>query len=202
MSDRTSIEWTDATWNPIKARNRATGQVGWGCEKVSPACTHCYAEAMNRRLGTGQPYSAAGTVNVEYFLDRRVLEQPVNWKKPRKIFVCSMTDLFGPFVERAWIAAVQKYAGYLAKLVPELDWGVAEQIADAVLDNWASKGKEAREAIRKALRGMAGVRRAGKIEVSPAAYFTTAAVRNLAKIKIRVFPEDGKGKTGKEHRQA
>jgi protein gp37 len=45
MSDRSKIEWTDATWNPLRARHRATGKVGWHCVKISPACEHCYAAA-------------------------------------------------------------------------------------------------------------------------------------------------------------
>jgi len=49
MSNRTAIEWTDATWNPVRARRRSTGKVGWHCEHVSEGCRNCYAEGINRR---------------------------------------------------------------------------------------------------------------------------------------------------------
>lgn len=99
MADRSKIEWTDATWNPIRARHRKTGKVGWHCEKISPACTHCYAAAQNKqglRGGTKEDYTAAAAVDV--FLDEATLQKPLHWKRPRRIFVCSMTDLFGSWV--------------------------------------------------------------------------------------------------------
>jgi protein gp37 len=101
MAKNTSIEWTDATWNPIVARDVETGKLGWYCEKVSPACTHCYAEAINRRnltRGTGHSYAAASRDRVKIEIDSATLRKPLHWKKPRRIFVCSMTDLFGEFV--------------------------------------------------------------------------------------------------------
>jgi protein gp37 len=58
MSDRSAIEWCDASWNPIRARNLATGKLGWHCEHVTEACRNCYAEAINRRLGTGLDFKA------------------------------------------------------------------------------------------------------------------------------------------------
>jgi len=50
MAGHSKIEWTDATWTPIRARNLKTGKIGWHCEHVSPGCENCYAETMNRRL--------------------------------------------------------------------------------------------------------------------------------------------------------
>lgn len=109
MSDKTSIEWTatvnpdgsvtpGASWNPIRARRRDTGAVGWHCERVSPGCKSCYAAGINKRLGTGLDYVAPGKYNVEVFLDEKTLMQPLHWKRPRRIFVCSMTDWCGEFV--------------------------------------------------------------------------------------------------------
>lgn len=101
MSDNSKIEWTDATWNPLRARDKTTGKIGWHCEKVSPACKHCYAEMFNRRklaIGTGLPYTHSSRDQVEILLDPQTLAQPLHWKRPRMIFVCSMTDLFGEFV--------------------------------------------------------------------------------------------------------
>lgn len=98
MADKSAIEWTDATWNPLK------GTVGrWACSKISPGCDHCYASSMNHRFGgpgyprVGEP--AADTVR----LDERVLTQPSRWRRPRTVFVCSMTDLFHEDVPFEWI---------------------------------------------------------------------------------------------------
>lgn len=98
MSDGTKIEWAEASWNPIRARNRETGAVGWFCTHASPGCIECYAEAMNARLGTGIAFQAQNAGQVEIFIDEKTLLQPLKWRKPRRIFVCSMTDLFGEFV--------------------------------------------------------------------------------------------------------
>lgn len=106
MADRTSIEWTDATWTPIRARrhNHPGGpvtHVGWHCEKVSAGCDNCYAQGINLRLGTKLPFKPghlAPRGEVEVFLDETMLTAPLRWRRPRKIFVNSMTDTFGPFV--------------------------------------------------------------------------------------------------------
>ncbi|WP_036010647.1 DUF5131 family protein [Bradyrhizobium yuanmingense] len=98
MADRSKIEWTDASWNPIRARNLKTGKVGWHCEHATTGCEHCYSEGFNKRLGTGLPYKPGHRKDIEIFLDEQMLTQPLRWKKPRKIFVCSMTDAFADFV--------------------------------------------------------------------------------------------------------
>lgn len=105
MSDRTKIEWTDATWNPVRARDPKSGRVGWHCVKISPACTHCYAAEHNAKgrggFGTKLPYAESSPAEV--FLHERTLAKPLHWKRPRRIFVCSMTDLFGPWVDVAML---------------------------------------------------------------------------------------------------
>jgi protein gp37 len=93
MSDGSDIEWTDATWNPTR-----------GCTKVSPGCKHCYAETFAERWRgiAGHPYELG-------FDPRLVPEQldvPFHWKKPRTIFVNSMSDLFADFVPFEYIGAV------------------------------------------------------------------------------------------------
>jgi protein gp37 len=108
MADRSAIEWTDATWNPLRARRQlmdGTILMGWHCVHASEGCRNCYAEAFNRRLGTKLPYKpghlidpATGRGDVELILDESLLIDPIKWKKPRRIFVCSMTDLFADFV--------------------------------------------------------------------------------------------------------
>ena len=100
MADNSKIEWTDASWNPIRARNVKTGMVGWFCTHASEGCRNCYAETINHRLGTGVDYlpQALKAGEVEVFLDEAMLTQPLRWKRGRRIFVGSMTDLFADFV--------------------------------------------------------------------------------------------------------
>lgn len=77
----TKIEWTDSTWNPVT-----------GCTKMSAGCAHCYAETMSRRLkAMGTPKYRNGFIVT---LHKEALEEPKKWRKPRTIFVCSMSDLF------------------------------------------------------------------------------------------------------------
>jgi len=105
MGDKSAIEWTDSTWNPIRGTKGM-----WTCTKVSPGCTHCYAERLNmsKRHGSGPAYVVgADTVR----LDERVLLDPTRWRQPRKIFVCSMTDLFGEWVPDEWINQVWTVMG-------------------------------------------------------------------------------------------
>lgn len=93
MSDDTGIEWTDATWNPIR-----------GCSRVSEGCRHCYAERVAARFsGPGQPYEglvrigAAGKPTGWNGTVRMVpehLADPLRWRRPRRVFVNSMSDLF------------------------------------------------------------------------------------------------------------
>ncbi len=101
MSDRSSIEWTDASWNPIRgiAPNRHM------CRKISPGCDNCYASSMNYRFG-GQEYKFEGARVGEVRLDEKALQAPLTWKEPRRVFVCSMTDLFGEWVPGTWILRV------------------------------------------------------------------------------------------------
>src|SRR6266851_5143465 len=81
MSDRSHIEWTDATWNPLR-----------GCTKVSPGCKHCYAETFAERFRgvPGHPYEQGFDLR----LVPEKLEDPLRWRKPRRVFVNSMSDLF------------------------------------------------------------------------------------------------------------
>jgi protein gp37 len=108
VADKTNIEWTDATWNPIRARRRSDGKRGWFCEKYSPGCKNCYAARMNENVyyGNGVPYAIDKAGDVELYLDEKVLEQPLHWRRPRHIFPCSMTDLFGRFVPEEWITRI------------------------------------------------------------------------------------------------
>lgn len=124
MADRSGIEWTESTWNPIT-----------GCTKISPGCKHCYAERMALRLqAMGQPNYANG---FEVTLHEHVLEIPLSWKKPRVIFVNSMSDLFHKdvpldFIQRVFdvmkraeqhqFQVLTKRAERLSELSPQLEW--------------------------------------------------------------------------------
>src|SRR5471030_1699150 len=93
MSDHSSIEWTDATWNPVT-----------GCTKISPGCANCYAETFAERFRgvPGHPY--------EQGFDLRLWENrlalPLTWKKSKRIFVNSMSDLFHKDVPLEFILRV------------------------------------------------------------------------------------------------
>lgn len=87
----TKIEWTDATWNPVT-----------GCTKVSAGCANCYAERMAKRLqAMGQQRYQNG---FELTCHPEVLKEPLRWRKPRRVFVCSMADLFHEGVPNEFIA--------------------------------------------------------------------------------------------------
>ncbi|SRR6266571_1657442 len=93
MGAKSSIEWTEATWNPLT-----------GCTKISPGCKHCYAEVMSRRLkAMGQRNYVNG---FKLTLQEQMLELPLRWKKPQTIFVNSMSDLFQDGVPVDFIARV------------------------------------------------------------------------------------------------
>jgi len=95
MAQKSSIEWTEATWNPVT-----------GCSKISPGCRNCYAERMARRLhAMGQPNYVNGFKTTVH---EHVLTLPLKWKKPRLIFVNSMSDLFHDDVPFDFIEAVFK----------------------------------------------------------------------------------------------
>ena len=102
MSDKSTIEWTDATWNPLR-----------GCTKISPGCKHCYAATFAERFRgvKGHPF--------EQGFDLRIVEhklyEPLQWKKTRRIFVNSMSDLFQDGVS-------DEYINRVADVMVEAKW--------------------------------------------------------------------------------
>ncbi|TXL70140.1 DUF5131 family protein [Vineibacter terrae] len=106
MGDKTSIEWCDSTWNPVRARSRASGKVGSFCARVSAGCRHCYAEAINLRLGNMVPFSEGRIGDVEIYLDGVTLMLPFRWRRPRRIFLHSMSDTFGAWVTVPMLARI------------------------------------------------------------------------------------------------
>ena len=95
MSDHSSIEWTDATWNPVR-----------GCTKISPGCTHCYAERFAERFRgvPGHPYEQGFDLR----LVPHKLSDPLRWRSPKMIFVNSMSDLFHESVPDDYIETVAR----------------------------------------------------------------------------------------------
>lgn len=124
MADHSAIEWTDATWNPVT-----------GCIQVSPGCDHCYALTFAERFRgvAGHPYEQGFDVA----LRPARLDLPLRWKKPRRIFVNSMSDLFQKDVPDEYIRRVfevmaeanwhtfqvlTKRSARLARLASQLPW--------------------------------------------------------------------------------
>jgi protein gp37 len=141
MGAESRIEWTDATWSPIRARvleGPNAGRVGPHCERISPGCQHCYSETFNGRLlpfnGTGLPFNRQSRDEVEIFIDEKILEQPLHWRRPRKIFVCSQTDLFGEWVSDK---AIDRAFDVMA-LCPEHTFMVLTKRAKR-MQRWVSK---------------------------------------------------------------
>jgi protein gp37 len=93
MSEFSAIEWTDATWNPVR-----------GCTKISQGCKHCYAETFAERFRgvKNHPYERGFDLR----LVPEKLAEPIRWKNPRKIFVNSMSDLFHEDVPASYVAKV------------------------------------------------------------------------------------------------
>ena len=119
-----TIEWTQATWNPTT-----------GCSKISPGCKFCYAERMSKRLNAmGLPKYVHGFQVAQH---EDTLDMPLRWKKPKLIFVDSMSDLFHeeipfPFIEKVFATMqcarwhqfqlLTKRSERLTQLSPSLDW--------------------------------------------------------------------------------
>jgi len=138
MAAKSTIEWTESTWNPIT-----------GCTKISAGCANCYAERMAKRLrAMGQPNYTNG---FEVTIHDHVLDTPLHWQKPQTIFVNSMSDLFHENVPEAFILNIfnvmknahwhrfqilTKRAGRLAAMSGKLPWtpniwmGVSVENAD------------------------------------------------------------------------
>jgi protein gp37 len=131
MSAKTDIEWTDATWSPLRVRvkpdaaeiakakgytsliqiaEKMAGHVGPHCEHVSLGCKLCYSGTNNGRClpanGTGLPFDRRSRDLVDPFVDEKALLLPLHWKNPRKIFVVNQSDLFGEWVTDAQIDQV------------------------------------------------------------------------------------------------
>jgi protein gp37 len=104
MADNSAIEWTEATWNPVT-----------GCDQISPGCAHCYAKTFAERWRGVPDHPYEQGFDLRLWPQR--IDQPLRWRRPRQIFVNSMSDLFHPDVPDEFIAEV------FATMV-EADWHV------------------------------------------------------------------------------
>jgi protein gp37 len=122
MSEHSSIEWTDATWNPVR-----------GCTKISPGCAHCYAETFAERFRgvRGHPYEQGFDLR----LVPKKLSEPLHWRRPRTIFVNSMSDLFHKDVPDDYIVAVAR----VMKLAPWHTFQVLTKRSQRLRDLLGSK---------------------------------------------------------------
>lgn len=134
MATSSSIEWTETTWNPVR-----------GCSRMSPGCEHCYAERLAHRFsGEGAPYEGLTTLGRKgprwtgrVRLIEKAIDEPLRWRRPRLVFVNSMSDLFHEkiplvFVQRVFetmeraeahtFQVLTKRAERLVELAPKLPW--------------------------------------------------------------------------------
>lgn len=124
MSANSKIEWTDATWNPVR-----------GCTKISPGCAHCYAETFAERFRgvPGHPYEQGFDLR----LVPEKLTEPISWSKQRMVFVNSMSDLFHKDVPDDYIELV-------ARVMAAADWHVYQVLT--------KRGERLRELLKSKLR--------------------------------------------------
>ena len=163
MGDRSAIPWTDATWNPIR-----------GCSRVSEGCRNCYAERIAARFsGPGQPYEGLATMTPsgprwsgKVELVESALDLPLRWRKPRRVFVNSMSDLFHEQVPDDWIDRVFS----VIALAPQHTFQVLTKRPErmrAYLSDAATRGRIAKTTDRYAV--VRAVEKMGepRIEVRP-----------------------------------
>ncbi len=101
MPNKTPIEWTDYTSNPIYVTTKDSGKRGWHCDKPSAGCGHCYAETLNKRFGTGLAFIEKNADQLDFHLNEKELldiiklnQRLAKKNETAKLFLCDMTDLF------------------------------------------------------------------------------------------------------------
>jgi protein gp37 len=127
MAELSKIEWTDATWNPVR-----------GCTKISPGCTHCYAETFAERFRgvPGHPYEQGFDLRL---VPDKILE-PLRWPTPKMVFVNSMSDLFHADVPVSYISAV-------AEVMKQSPWHIYQVLT--------KRSERMRELLTSSLRDVA-----------------------------------------------
>ncbi len=151
MAENSKIEWTDATWNPIT-----------GCSVVSPGCTNCYAMRLSgtrmkhhwSRKGLTTDSKAGPVWNGKLRFNREWMHQPIDWKRPRRVFVCAHSDLFHESVPDEWILDVftvmaiadQHTFQVLTKRADRMrDILSRQDLLDDIYANWSTYSGSARE---------------------------------------------------------
>lgn len=147
MGDGTSIGWTEATWNALR-----------GCTRVSPGCVHCYAEGVAGRFsGPGQPYDGlakmvtrpdgskeARWTGAVRFIDAHILD-PIRWRRPRMVFVNSMSDVFHEDVPDEWIdkhfAVMALSAHHTFQLLTKRPERMREYLKAQRVGHWSEQAK-------------------------------------------------------------
>jgi protein gp37 len=139
--NRTSIEWTDFTANPLKYRD-AAGRVVWGCAHASPGCEHCYAESLAHRYRKGGPFTAPAMRGRTPFLDEVELRRMLTYRPAsgHRVFVGDMTDIFGDWVPDALLDRL--FAVFALRL--DVTWQVLTKRADRLRDYMTDLEREAR----------------------------------------------------------
>jgi len=128
---KSKIEWTDRVWNPVT-----------GCTKVSPGCDNCYAERMAKRMAGRCGYPEDEPFKITFHRNR--LEEPLKWRKPQRVFVCSMGDLFHPDVSSILIAlifdAIKECPQHTFMVLTKRPEMVLEHMKNVMLDHfWGMK---------------------------------------------------------------
>ena len=134
MSGNSNISWTDATWNPVT-----------GCSQVSPGCAHCYAKTLTER------FNGPGSFDTVVLHPKR-LRLPMSWKKPRRVFVNSMSDLFHQDVPFEFIDRV--FA--IMALTPQHTYQVLTKRPERMQEYMGSDAEERADAVGEAIYAMSG----------------------------------------------
>lgn len=133
---KTGIEWTDYSTNPLRAIDLATGKRGWSCTQVSAGCDHCYSAVLNARWGTRLPYDKAAESAVRWELNDAELRAIVASKATGvRVFVADMTDLFHHQVPDEWLERI--FAVFALR--QDLTFQVLTKRPQRAL-NWLTKG--------------------------------------------------------------
>lgn len=171
MAEHSSIEWTDATWNPVT-----------GCSVVSPGCTNCYAMKLAgtrlqhhpSREGLTSPSKAGPVWNGKVRLNEAWLAQPLDWKRPRRIFVCAHGDLFHEAVPPWWIervfAVMALAPWHTFQVLTKRSWRMREFLSDP-----ATPGRIYDLACDMALGELAGSARRAEVVLIPSPGFEAIA---------------------------
>ncbi len=143
-----NIEWSDMSVNPIHLIREDGSHGGHWCRKVSPGCAQCYSETQNQsnyfKFASHLPYSGKAPDNLIF--DEKVMQELVKTRSPKKIFLCSMTDLFGDWVSDEWIDRAFAYMAIasqhtfqiLTKRPERMREYFLSENRDSKISNWAT----------------------------------------------------------------